>query len=174
MEQLRPQVKARALRSLELSRRPDFVRRMVAFIFAMDIRVVRIHVGGDFYSAAYARKWLEIMRRLPGVRFFLFFRCWRVPAILPVLEAMARQKTCRVWFSCDRQTGIPVSVPPRVRLAWLQTAEDDVPPRADVVFRVRRLRRKPAKRVSLALVCPVENGVTGHRTSCEQCGVCWR
>jgi hypothetical protein len=25
-----------------------------------------------------------------------------------------------------------------------------------------------------ALVCPVENGATGHRTDCERCGVCWR
>jgi hypothetical protein len=66
--------------------------------------------------------------------------------------------------SCDRDTGIPARVPRRVKLAWMQTSADDEPPRADLAFRVRRLRRTVAKRVSLAMVCPVENGATGHRT----------
>jgi len=55
----------------------------------------------------------------------------------------------------------------------------DLPPRADLVFRVRRLRGAVAKRVGCrsgppALVCPVENGATGHRTDCGRCGLCWR
>ena len=50
------------------------------------------------------------------------------------------------------------------------TGPDDLPPRADLVFRVRTLRRVVRKRVpwggadGQTLVCPVENGVTGHRT----------
>src|SRR5262249_16828192 len=49
-----------------------------------------------------------------------------------------------------------------------------------LAFRIRRLRGTVQKRVGwysgagAALVCPMENGATGHRTSCEQCGVCWR
>jgi hypothetical protein len=56
----------------------------------------------------------------------------------------------------------------------MQTAEDDLPPRADLVFRVHRLRKAVAKRVALALVCPVENGATGHRTDCGRCRLCIR
>jgi hypothetical protein len=54
----------------------------------------------------------------------------------------------------------------------MQTSADDLPPRADLVFRVRRLRKTVAKRVALAVVCPVENGATGRRTDCGRCRLC--
>ncbi len=47
-------------------------------------------------------------------------------------------------------------------------------PRSDLVFRVHKLRKAVCKRVGLTLVCPVENGATGHRTDCGRCGVCWK
>jgi len=65
-------------------------------------------------------------------------------------------------------------VPPGVRLAWLMTRPDDLPPRADLIFRTLPLRRAVVKRVALALVCPTENGATGRRTDCARCRVCWR
>src|SRR5262249_9457870 len=144
-EEFRPQTRSKYLRNLELSKRPDFPRRMVAHIIAHDIAVVRVHTAGDMYSAGYARKWLRVMRQLPWCRVYLISRSRRVEAILPVLVRMARRKNCRVWFSCDRDTGVPSRVPRRVRLAWLMTSEDDLPPRADLVFRIRRLRRTPAR-----------------------------
>ena len=78
----------------------------------------------------------------------------------------------RLWYSCDHDTGIPARVPRRVKLAWMHTSADDIPDRADLIFRVQRLRKTVAKRVSLALVCPVENGATGHRTDCGRCRLC--
>ena len=69
---------------------------------------------------------------------------------------------------------MPASVPPGVRLAWLMTRPDDLPPRADLIFRTLPLRRAVVKRVALALVCPTENGATGRRTDCARCRVCWR
>lgn len=174
LETCRPALRQRYERNLELSRRPDFARLVLAFLILRDVRVVRIHVGGDFYGAPYARKWLTVMRKTPAVRFYFYTRSWRIPAILGVLEEMARLPNVRAWFSCDRDTGVPESVPPGVRLAWLMTRPDDVPPHADLVFRTLPLRRTVQKRVGLALVCPVENGATGHRTDCERCGVCWR
>jgi hypothetical protein len=169
-----PSVLASYLRNLEASRRPDFVKRAVAFIVAHDVKVVRVHTAGDFYSPGYARKWLAVMRALPRVRFYLYTRSWRVAAVRPVLERMARRRNVRLWYSCDRETGVPDEVPRGVRLAWMMTGEGDLPPRADLVFRTRRLRGKPARRIGLTLVCPVENGVTGHRTDCEKCGHCWK
>jgi hypothetical protein len=175
MERLRPAVLARYERNLQLSRLPDFEAVVVALIVVNTIAVVRIHVGGDFYSAAYARKWLRIARRLPEVCFYTYTRSWRDRRIRPVIEQLAGLPNVRVWYSCDRDTGVPDRVPKRVRLAWLMTAQDDLPPpRADLVFRVRRLRGRQAKRIGLTLVCPVENGATGHRTDCNRCGVCWR
>src|SRR5262249_4497466 len=154
LEALRPAMRRRYERNLELSRRPDFARLVLAFLVLHDVRVVRVHVGGDFYSAAYARRWLTVFRRAPTVRFYFHTRSWRVPAILKVLGEMALLLNVRAWFSCDRDTGVPASVPPGVRLARLMTSPEARPPRADLVFRIRPLRRAVRKRVGLALVCP--------------------
>jgi hypothetical protein len=180
LEQFRPSVRACYRRNLTLSRRPDFPQRVLAFLSARPVDVVRIHTAGDFYSAAYARKWLSIMLAAPAVRFFLYTRSWRVRGIRRVLVAMARLPNVRVWFSCDKESGVPRRVPSKVRLAWLMTDPDDWPPRADLVFRVRHLRGTVQKRITwregngAALVCPVENGATGPRTTCSQCRYCWR
>src|SRR4051794_31112247 len=104
------------------------IRRARYYILAHEITVVRLHVGGDFYDATYAGKWLLVMRKLPRVRFFFSTRSWRDAQVRPVLERMAQRPNCRAWYSCDRGTGIPAQVPPRVRLAWLMTGPDDPPP----------------------------------------------
>lgn len=180
IERRRPQVLRRYRRNLALSRRRDFVARAVAFIVRRHVGIVRLHVGGDFASPDYARRWLRIMRRCPQTIFYFYTRSWRLKPFRPVLAAMTRLCNVKIWFSCDRDTGVPRRVPPGVRLAWLMTTPEDLPPRADLVFRVPALRRQVQKRVpstggqGQALVCPVENGVTGRRTSCSQCGVCWR
>jgi hypothetical protein len=173
IERLRPAVLRSYQRNYELSLTRDFEAAVRAFIRLNDVRVVRIHTGGDFYSAGYARKWLRIMRELSHVRFYAYTRSWRQQRIQPVLEEMARQRNCRLWYSCDEETGFPAHTPGRVRIAWLMTSADEVPA-GDLVFRVRRLRHEPARRINLVLVCPVENGTTGRATDCGRCGVCWR
>jgi hypothetical protein len=65
-------------------------------------------------------------------------------------------------------------MPEGVRVAWLQEeADEPVPEGVDLIFRVHRLRRRPAKRIGLTLVCPVEQG-SGAGTTCTACGVCWK
>ena len=156
-ERYRPATVARYRRNLQLSRRRDFARRVRAFLVAHAVRVVRVHVGGDFYSAAYARKWVRVITRSPRVRFYLYTRSWRVPAVRPIIDHMAGLPNCRVWYSCDVDTGVPVAVPAGVRLAWLQTAPDDPPPLpVHLLFRVRRLRS--ALPADGAPVCPAEVG----------------
>jgi Gene product 88 len=176
VEAIRPSVRARYAENLRLSRLPDFEQRLYYDIVLNRVAVVRVHSGGDFYSATYARKWLRVLRRLPRVRFFLYTRCWRDDAVRPVLERMARRRNCRVWYSCDRETGLPARVPPRVRLAWLMTEADDSPPDGvHLVFRVRRLRRQAATRLGGVRVCPEEDGVRRRRpVTCDRCGLCWR
>lgn len=159
-------------RKLEATREEGFAARVVAQIRRQFIGCVRIHVSGDFYSAAYVDAWIAVAKACPETRFYAYTRSWRVPEIRKALQRLARCKNVRLWYSCDRDTGIPDDVPKRVRLAWMQTAHDDVPPRADLVFRVVRLRKVVAKRIGLALVCPVENGATKHNTDCGRCRVC--
>lgn len=174
VERFRPDVAARYRRNLRASRRRDFVRRVVAFLVAHRVRVVRIHVGGDFYSARYARKWLAIMRRSPRVVFYFYTRSWRIPAIKGVIDQMSALPNCAAWASCDRDTGVPNDVPVGVRLAWLSVAGDDAPPTGvDLVFRVRALRRRLVPPGGPP-VCPAEDGVPRpRRTTCDVCERCW-
>ena len=159
-------------RYLAASAEEGFVARMVGEIRRRWAGCVRIHVSGDFYSAEYVRKWAAVARACPATRFFAYTRSWRRADIVEALAELSRCRNVRLWYSCDHDTGIPVRVPRRVKLAWMQTSADDFPPRADLVFRVRRLRKTVAKRVALAVVCPVENGATGHRTDCGRCRLC--
>ena len=178
LERFRPNVRALYERNLELSRWPDFASNMIREIGANHVRVLRVHVAGDFYSADYATKWLGVMRAMPMVTFFAYTRSWRVPGFADVFRDMAGLQNVRLWYSCDRETGVPDEVPEGVRLAWLMADGGDLPPRADLVFRVARLRRHPTKSLRCAAgadapVCPVENGITGGRTDCSRCGTCW-
>jgi hypothetical protein len=174
VERYRPTAAARYRANLRLSRRLDFARRVRAFLVAHAVRVVRVHVGGDFYSAAYAGKWLRVMRKSPRVLFYFYTRSWRVPEVRRVIDRMAALPNCRAWYSADRDTGLPPGLPPRARVAWLMTSPDDLPPPgAGLVFRVRRLRRGPAPAGVPA--CPAEDGVPRPRAaSCDRCGFCWR
>jgi hypothetical protein len=61
----------------------DFVDMMLALLVLRKVRVCRIHVAGDFYSFDYARKWSEVIARLPATRFYLYTRSWRVAEIRP-------------------------------------------------------------------------------------------
>ena len=174
VERYRPNAAAAYQRNLVRSRRRDFVVRLRAFLIAHAVAVVRVHTGGDFYSRGYARKWLRVMRRSPRVTFYFYTRSWRIPTIRPVIERMAALPNCIVWYSCDRDTGVPASVPARVRLAWLATADGDVPPAdLDLMFRIRRLRQQPVAPGGTP-VCPGEDGVRRTRAvTCDRCGVCW-
>lgn len=160
-------------RNLELTRLSDFAMRMRYFILNNDVRVVRIHTGGDFYSARYARLWLKIICWLPAVQFYSYTRSWRIPAIREALQQIAQRANARLWYSCDRDTGFPQTVPDQVKVCWLMTSADDVPSQpVDLVFRIQRLRKIPLPSLR---VCPDENGkaytIAPH---CDSCGYCWR
>jgi hypothetical protein len=110
------------------------------------------------------------------VRFYFYTRAWRDESIRTILGRMAGLPNCRAWYSCDRETGVPPAIPPRVRLAWLSVAHDDVPPAgASLAFRIRRLRSRPATHLDGVRVCPAEDGVPrGQPVTCERCSLCWQ
>lgn len=165
-------VQARLWWCYKQSRRKDFVRRVVREIRIRGLLVVRLHVSGDFYAAGYARKWLQIMRQLPRVRFYFYSRSWRIAAIARVLEEMTTLCQTRVWYSVDADSGLPSAIPQGVRLAWLQDSPQR-PQGAQLVFRTRRMLGAP--RVGLPLICPTDTPA-GRRNgeTCGSCGLCWR
>lgn len=168
-----PSVVTSHARNFKLTRRKDFAKRMIAAIGRRKPRVVRIHAAGDFYSAHYAKKWLEVMRACPGTVFLFYTRTWRNPAVRAVLADMATLPNIRAWFSCDRETGRPPRMG-RVRRAYMATRDDDVPPyRVHLVFRVRP--RTPRKYSGGALICPVEQHVARRvAITCTSCKLCYR
>ena len=183
-EQYRPQAAKRYRRNLALSKTKGFVRRVRAFLIAHHVRVVRIHTGGEFHNRKYVRKWWKIVARSPRVKFFTYTRAWRIPAFRPELERLAGLPNCQLWYSADRETGLPDSVPERVRVAWLMTEPDDLPPAAtsstsakesiDLIFRVRTLRRLPRAEWHGIPVCPAEAGLPGPKPTCDHCRLCWK
>ncbi|WP_422923204.1 GP88 family protein [Singulisphaera sp. PoT] len=166
---LLPAVKERLGWCLEQSKLEEFAPSMIAEIKRRGALVVRVHVAGDFYSAEYAEKWLAVMKGCPRTRFYGYSRSWRIHDIAPVLEEMARLRCCRLWYSLDAETGLPDSVPPGIRLAYMQV-NDDRPEQADLVFRVRRLRKESTDGMP---VCPQETA-KGKSTTCGGCGICWK
>ena len=178
-EQYRPNAADRYRRNLALSKTKGFVRRIRAFLIAHHVRVVRIHTGGEFASPRYVRKWWRIIRRSPKVRFFTYTRSWRVPAIREELDRLAALPNRQLWFSADRETGLPENVHPWVRIAWLMTEDTDEPPpvttvKVDLIFRVQRLRKTALHDVAGIPVCPAEAGLPGLKPTCDHCGDCWK
>lgn len=160
--------------NLAQTRRGDFVARMADEITRKGVLVIRIHASGDFGTAEYAGKWLEIMKQCPQVRYYAYTRSYRVPAIAAVLEEMAQFDCCRLWYSIDAETGVPPSVPVGVRLAYLQV-NDDTPELCDLYFRVRRLRKERQHRIGLALICPHETPQGQERgITCGSCQYCFK
>lgn len=144
------------------------------------IDLVRIHVAGDFFSPEYVQSWEAIIRACPDTRFWSYTRSWRISGILTALRSLADCENLQLWFSADRETGLPPAVA-GVKTAWMKTNRADNPPgslsRSDVVFRTNTTRREPEKRVSLALVCPKENGIDNeaiNRLTCSTCKHCFR
>ncbi len=181
LEKFRPNVAAVARTNLQVTKSAEFVTLAVAEIRRKKIPVLRVHTGGELYSVAYAQKWLAVFEACPDTRFFIWTRCWRLPRFRPVLRRMAALANVRLWFSCDKDTGVPGSVPARVRLAYMQVAADDLPPRGDLVFRAHHLRAAPATRVvagragnPAVKICPTETGLPGHEdVTCTSCRACW-
>lgn len=155
----------------EQSLRSDFVKKMRAELRVRAFPVVRLHVAGDFYSVEYIEKWHQVMRAFPRTRFYFYSRSFNVPELFPGLVCLASLDNVRAWWSVDVDSVIPDVVPPRVRLAYMQT-DATVPDGVDLIFRTRAVLNAP--RVSLPMLCPSDTPA-GRRSgmNCGQCGHCF-
>lgn len=156
---------------LQQAKKVSFVDKMCDEIHRRGVLVLRVHIGGDFFSPRYVQKWIEIAVRCPNVRMFGYSRSWRCDNIRPLLYAFGALPNVRLWLSADRDSGLPPEVPQGIRVAWLQV--DEAPPQGgDLVFQVRRLRR-----LALPTVVPVCEQETpagkAAGTNCANCRVCW-
>lgn len=182
---LMPNVKENHERRWEDAKAADFESRMIGEIVSKQLKLVRIHASGDFKTAAYANKWLNIITQCKTTVFFLYTRSWRAEDIKSTLWAMSRLPNMRMWLSCDRETGRP----PRwrsVRFAYMSENDADMPKfPVDLIFRDQDSTPMIRDPGSGALVCPYEQGVkrqlkvgnTGEKVelkmSCTLCQLCF-
>lgn len=173
--------------NLVQAEKADFVTRLSRE--AALVRTVRVHVSGDFYSAAYVNKWIAVATRTPGTTFYAYTRSWR-GRNLPLLEALitlSKLPNFILNISTDRDTGIPSwlygAFGGHKRITYMAVNDADLPssvagaggsvivPKVNIVFRVKRntVRAKQGG----STVCPVENGLTNPVT-CETCRLCFK
>jgi len=161
--------------NLKRTRSPHFVGDALAELRARHIERLRIHVAGDFYSVAYIRKWIDIVRGRDQTVFFGYTRSWRVPALVPAIEELAALPNARIWLSEDRQTGRSPAIP-NTRRAFLMVEPGDeslVPEGVELVF--REVEDRPLKRVRGSLVCTWEQGIPRQiQLTCAKCRICLR
>lgn len=170
-----PSVQTAYRRNKAMADKPWFADWMTAELKHRMVRIVRIHVSGDFYSVEYTRKWHTIVAACPDARFFAYTRSWAVDAMLHDLIQLSRFPNMALWWSVDRLSG-PAPAIRGIRKAYMAIDDADAmnaPNDCDLIFRDRRSTRM--KRGNGVLVCPHENGVkTQVRINCSKCGICWK
>lgn len=169
-----PTVEASHARNYRFSQQPEFVAWMVGVIAAQFVRVMRVHVSGDFYDVEYTRKWLHIIRQTPHVQFFAYTRSWRRDELLPELIQISQEANVHLWWSIDRESG-PAPIVRGIRRAYMAINDVDAslaPDDCDLVFRDKP--QTVMKTANGIQVCPPENGVKlANKITCSRCGICW-
>ncbi len=169
-----PSVQEAHVRNFNFCQTDLFESWMTMQLMDQFVRVMRVHVSGDFYSIEYIRKWLRIVQKSRRQHFFAYTRSWRIEEMLPELIKLAAEPNFQMWWSIDRETG-PAPLIRGIRRAYM--AIDDVdanlaPDDCDLIFRDQPRTRM--KRANGVLVCPPENGVhTKVKITCSHCGICW-
>jgi hypothetical protein len=148
--------------------------------------VVRIHVGGDFFSPDYARLWSSIVASRPDVRFYAYTRSWQngrgkhAEEFLEPLRELARLPNMRLVLSVDHQTGIPpADLVPGAMRAWLAADDNDLPSEPlELIFRDKDgMGSEVVKVLANTPVCPVERTTKFVKKlgaiTCRNCSWCW-
>ncbi len=104
-------------RNLVLTWDPGRFVQVMDVLLPPDSPWLRIHVSGDFYSAAYANLWRRICETRPHTRFWAYTRSWTVASIRPALEQLRALPNVQLFASVD--TDMP-SPPRDWRTAYIE------------------------------------------------------
>ncbi len=181
-------------KNFALTKRADFVTRIIYYIQRANVPDFRIHSGGDFYDdKKYLPDWIEMIKACPDVKFTLYTRRWRIQTSIPGLTKLASLPNVNLWLSEDVDTGRSPAIP-NTRVAWLACNDGQLPPdHANLAFRATaerlttiyyddkgkpkgKRRFTPHKTMgNHVTVCPHENGLPNMPKTCVQCRICmWR
>jgi Gene product 88 len=122
---LRPKV-WRNFRLLKLANGEDGMADLIERSLPASARIVRVHVGGDFFSREYFNAWMRVARRRPDVRFYAYTKSlvWWVSSLIPENfhltaseggkhDALIQQyglKTARVVFSIEEAAALGLEI----------------------------------------------------------------
>lgn len=112
------------------------------------VKIFRLHVSGDFFSAPYIRAWIRLVRMHPDVKFWGYTRSWRVGRLAAALEQLRDQPNVQLFASVDTSSEL---APDGWRVAFI---EGD-----------HRFDTTPS------LACPEQAGTAAN---CKSCGFCFR
>lgn len=147
-------------------------------------KILRIHVSGDFDSAAYIRNWIQRLTERPDVTAWAYTRSWRVKQLLPFLEELRALPNMQLFASMDEShTDVPpegwrrawIDGDPRAGQPWSVAAHtlvklgEEGPGWAatDIIGQARNQRTFDG---AMSLICPEE---TKHKQNCLECGYCF-
>lgn len=109
---------------------------------------IRAHVGGDFFNILMIEVWRRVAQHYRDKRFLAYTRSWRIPELLPALEALRIEPNVELFASVDSETGDP---PAGWRAAPFEGTD----------FKTERK----------TVICPYE---TGKAKNCLSCGICFK
>ena len=144
-ERLRSNCRRAYIRNLAMSLEPERFVAPVLKSLPEDASLVRIHVGGDYYSPEYSAAWLEICQARSNTQFWSYTRSWSVATLRLGLEQLRALPNLALFASLDSEMPQP---PEGWRLAFI---END--PRASGVPCLHQ---------------------QGQVESCLECGYCFR
>lgn len=76
LEKLRPNIKAKNLYNLKVSKSKLFKSRLICEL-SDSTDLIRLHVDGDFYSQKYLNDIIEIVKEYPNKTFYTYTNIWR-------------------------------------------------------------------------------------------------
>ena len=145
IERLRPNCRRAYMRNLALSLDLDRLIEQVLEALPEDAPVVRIHVGGDFYSVEYVDTWRFICEARPNTQFWAYTRSWTQPELREALERLRALPNVELFASTDTAMPLP---PEGWRVAFIE-----------------------GDGRATGLACPHQ---LGQVASCLECGYCFR
>ena len=101
---------------LLLSKKPDFVGRMIQEIHRKKVVYFRLHASGDFYSPEYVQKITEVVEQCPGTMFRTTTRRRDFKGLIKKLNSLPN---CIVRESLDDERTLPVMELPFAALSHL-------------------------------------------------------
>ena len=124
IERLRPSVHATYMDNLFYAKNHiDLLEGHLNAYFSMlnAPRLFRIHVAGDFFSHAYFKMWLRVIKAHPQTKFMAFTK--RDAIIQPYLDVLP-ENFALVW-SAWPGVAIPKSIVGKIPVAWMQDGTEN-------------------------------------------------